>query len=40
VLWCGRDWASMVEENGAFRHVSTPILKSVFERGGYMRENE
>jgi len=29
----------MTEENGVCRHINTPMLKSMYERGGFCAKN-
>lgn len=38
VLRCDGGFVFTVEKKGVCMHVSTSTLKSVFERGGYMRK--
>lgn len=33
-----RDWGFIDEDKGACKHVTTPTLKSIYERGGYVRK--
>ena len=39
LLQCGGEKASSEEENGAWRHVSTPTLKSIYKKGGLSAKN-